>query len=147
MYRLLIFLHVLGATVWVGGHLVLSLTILPRALRERDPAIIRVFEDGYERIGIPSLVIQVLTGLFLAYHWAPDVTSWFRPATLQASLIAAKLGLLAVTVALAVHARVWIIPSLDADRLRPLAAHIIAVTTIGVLMVALGVAIRTGGLW
>ncbi len=147
MYRTLIILHILGATVWVGGHLVLSLTILPRALRERDPAIIREFEDGYERIGIPALVIQVLTGLFLAYHWAPDVASWFRPATPQASLILVKLGLLAVTVALALHARLKIIPSLDADRLPSLALHIIAVTTIGVLMVVFGVAIRTGGLW
>ncbi len=146
MYRILILVHVLAATVWVGGHLVLSLTILPRALRERDPAIIRQFEDGYERIGIPALVIQVLTGLLLAYHWAPDVASWFRPATLQASLIAAKLGLLALTVALAAHARLKIIPALDAKTLRPLAVHIIAVTTIGVLMVVLGVAIRTGWL-
>jgi len=144
---LLILLHVLGATVWVGGHLVLSLTILPRALRERDPAIIREYEDGYERIGIPALAIQVLTGLFLAYHWAPDVTSWFQPATLQASLIAAKLGLLAITVALAAHARLRIIPTLNAARLHALAAHIITVTAIGILMVALGVAIRTGGLW
>jgi putative copper export protein len=147
MYRTLIILHILGATVWVGGHIVLTLTILPRALRERDPVIIREFEDGYERIGIPALVIQVLTGLFLAYHWAPDVASWFRPATLHASLIAAKLGLLAVTVALAAHARLKIIPSLDSNTLRPLAFHIVAVTTIGVLMVVLGVAIRTGGMW
>lgn len=147
LYRILIVLHILGATVWVGGHLVLSLTVLPRALRASDPAIIRDFEDGYERIGIPALVIQVLTGLWLAYHWAPDVVSWIRPANLQAWLIAAKLGLLAVTVALAAHARLRIIPSLDRDNLPALATHIVAVTTIGVVMVALGVAIRTGGLW
>jgi putative copper export protein len=147
MYRLLIILHILGATIWVGGHLVLSLTILPRALRERDPAIIRQFEEGYERIGIPALIIQVLTGLILAFHWAPDVGSWFQPSTFQASLITVKLGLLAMTVALAAHARLKIIPSLDSNNLRKLGAHIIAVTTIGVIMVVLGVAIRTGGLW
>ena len=146
MYRLLIILHILGATIWVGGHLVLSLTILPRALRARDPEIIRDFEDGYERIGIPALLLQVITGLFLAIHWAPDVASWLRPATLQESLIAAKLGLLAITVGLAAHARLRIIPTLNADRLRALAFHIVAVTTIGVLMVVLGVAILTGWL-
>ena len=147
MYRILILIHVLAATVWVGGHLVLALTILPRALRERDPGIIRQFEDGYERIGIPALLIQVITGFLLAYHWEPSVTAWFWPATPQDSLITAKLSLLAVTVALAAHARLKIIPTLSADRLRPLAGHIIAVTTIGVLMVTLGVAIRTGWLW
>jgi len=147
MYRLLIILHILGAAVWVGGHLVLSLTILPRALRARDPEIIREFEDGYERIGIPALLLQVITGLFLAIHWAPDVASWLRPDTLQESLIAAKLGLLAITVGLATHARLRIIPALHADQLRALAFHIVAVTTIGVIMLILGVAIRTGGLW
>ena len=37
MYALMLFLHVLGATVWTGGHLVLALTWLPRVLRERSP--------------------------------------------------------------------------------------------------------------
>ena len=35
MYGWVIFLHVLAATVWTGGHLVLATTVLPRALRER----------------------------------------------------------------------------------------------------------------
>jgi hypothetical protein len=43
-YRILIALHLVGASVWIGGHLVLATTILPRALRNRDPAIILDFE-------------------------------------------------------------------------------------------------------
>jgi putative copper export protein len=58
-YRLLVVLHLLGASVWVGGHLVLSLSVLPRALRARDPAIISEFESGLERLGIPALLVQV----------------------------------------------------------------------------------------
>ncbi|MEV1968220.1 hypothetical protein ABZR56_17340, partial [Pseudomonas aeruginosa] len=41
--------------IWVGGHLVLALGILPGALRRRDPQAIRAFEQVYERIGIPAL--------------------------------------------------------------------------------------------
>jgi putative copper export protein len=74
VYRLLVILHLLGATIWVGGHLVLSLVVLPRALRARDPSVIREFETGYQRIGLPALLLAVLPGLdattlpLLAYH-------------------------------------------------------------------------------
>ena len=67
--RTLLFLHLLGAAIWVGGHLVLALGILPGALRRRDPQAIRAFEQVYERIGIPALLLQVVSGLWLASLW------------------------------------------------------------------------------
>lgn len=143
-YRVFVTLHLLGASVWAGGHLVLCLAVLPRALRRGDPAIIRDFEAGFERLGIPALALQVLTGLWLAYRWVPDVFSWFAPTTPTARLILAKLVLLAATVGLAAHARLRVIPALDADTLRFLAAHIVAVTILAVALLMVGVAIRTG---
>jgi putative copper export protein len=143
-YRLLVTLHLLGATVWVGGHLVLSLSVLPRALRARDPAIIREFETGFERLGIPALLVQIVTGLWLAYHWAPHVAGWFSPSTPQARLVLVKLVLLGATVALAVHARLRVVPQLDAATLRFLAYHVVAITLLGVALLVAGVAIRTG---
>jgi putative copper export protein len=143
-YRLFVTLHLLGAVVWVGGHLVLSLSVLPRALRARDPAIIREFESGFERLGIPALLVQVVTGLWLAHHWVPDVVGWFSPSTPVARLVLLKLALLAATVALAVHARLRVVPRLDAATLRLLAYHIVAVTLLGVALLVVGVAIRTG---
>ena len=143
-YRLLVALHLLGAAVWVGGHLVLSISVLPRALRARDPGIIREFESGFERLGIPALLVQVVTGLGLAYHWAPRVAGWLSPSTPQARLILLKLVLLAATVALATHARLRVLPTLEAATLRILAYHIVAVTLLGVGLLLAGVAIRTG---
>jgi putative copper export protein len=143
-YRLFVALHLLGAAVWVGGHLVLSLSVLPRALRARDPAIIREFESSFEHLGIPALLVQVVTGLWLAYRWVPDVAGWFSPSTPPARLVAVKLALLAATVVLAVHARLRIIPRLDAVTLRFLAYHIAAVTLLAVALLVVGVAIRTG---
>ena len=143
-YRLLVSLHLLGAAVWVGGHLVLSLSVLPRALRAHDPAIIREFESGFERLGIPALLVQIVTGLWLAYHWAPHVAGWFSPSTPQARLVLIKLVLLAATVALAIHARLRVIPQLDRETLRVLAYHVVAVTLLGVALLVVGVAIRTG---
>ena len=146
-YRLVVILHLLGAVVWVGGHLVLALAILPRALRAGDPSILREFEAGYERIGIPALLLQVITGLWLAYQWSPDVAGWFYPSTPQAKFILVKLTLLAFTVGLAAHARLRITPRLDRNHLPVLAWHVVMVTLAGVAFLIAGVAIRTGGLW
>jgi len=146
MYRLLVVLHLIGATIWVGGHLVLSLAVLPRALRAREPSIIREFEMGFERIGIPALLAQVVTGVLLARYWAPAIRTWFSPSSPQEWFILGKLGLLTCTVALAAHARLRLIPDLDAAKLRLLAYHIVAVTLLGLLFLVFGVAIRTGGL-
>ena len=147
MYRLLVVLHLLGASVWVGGHIVLSLVVLPRALRARDASIVREFESGYERIGLPALLLQALTGVWLALHWVPDIRGWLAPASLHGWLVLVKLGLLAATLALAAHARFRLVPSLDAGGLSALAYHIVAVTVLGVAMLITGVAIRTGGVW
>jgi len=37
VFPLLVIVHALAATVWTGGHLVLDLGVLPRALRAASP--------------------------------------------------------------------------------------------------------------
>ena len=147
MYKYVLMLHILAATVWTGGHLILSLTILPKALKERAPDIILNFESRYERIGITSLLVQVVTGLWLAYHLLPDVGAWFAFESYASHLIVAKMGLLALTAAFAVDARFRIIPNLSEKNLKALAYHIVPVTIISVLFVIVGVGFRTGGLF
>lgn len=146
-YRVLVLAHLLGASVWVGGHLVLAFTVLPRALRANDASIVRDFEAGFEKIGIPALLVQVVTGLWLALHWMPDVDSWFAAESPQARFVLAKLACLAATAVLAAHARLRILPRLDDTTLRPLAWHIRGVTLIALAFVALGVGVRTGALF
>ncbi|MFQ5846657.1 MAG: CopD family protein [Candidatus Methylomirabilales bacterium] len=144
MYKYLLMLHVLGATVWTGGHLVLAMTVLPKALRRRDPALILEFDSGFERIGLPALLLQVATGFWLAYQLVPDVSSWFSFEDPVSTLIFAKVALLVLTVTLAVDARVRIAPHLSSHNMGNLAFHIIAVTIIAVLLAMMGVAFRTG---
>jgi len=147
MYGLLLLLHVLAATIWTGGHLVLALTVLPRVLKEKSPAELLRFESAYERIGIPALLIQVATCLWLAYRIMPDLSQWFDFGNPVSRLIGMKLLLLAVTVAFAADARLRIIPRLSADNLRSLAWHIVPVTAVSVLFVFVGVSFRTGWLY
>jgi len=142
MYGFMLLVHILAATVWTGGHLVLACTVLPRVLRERSPAELLRFESGYERIGIPALILQVATGLWLAAQRLP-VADWFSDDPV-ARLVLAKLVLLVMTALFAVDARFRLIPRLSADNLVSLAWHIIPVTVISVLFVVVGVSFRTG---
>ncbi len=57
MYAWILLLHLLGAAIWTGGHLVLALGILPQALKTRDPKLLLAFERVYERIGLPALLL------------------------------------------------------------------------------------------
>lgn len=141
MIKWLIFLHLSGAAIWVGGHLILSLRYLPEALKQKNPDSILHFEKKYETIGIPALIIQVITGIWLAllYH-----IKWFSFHSTQEKVFSLKLILLLLTIILAIHARLVIIPRLSSDRLGLLAVHIIGVTSIAVIMVYLGISYRFG---
>ncbi|MBL4576255.1 MAG: CopD family protein [Opitutaceae bacterium] len=147
LYKYVLMLHVVSATVWTGGHLVLAITILPKALRERSVDVIRQFEMGYERIGIPALIIQVLSGFWLAYRLVPDVSQWVLCENVITQLITIKIGLLLLTMGLALDARLRIIPNLHEGNLKSLAYHIVPVTIVSVLFIIIGVAFRTGGLF
>lgn len=135
-------LHLIGATVWVGGHLVLLFTVLPQALRKRDPQILLAFEQRYELIGIPALLLQVATGLWLAHKYVPGVLAAFDFADPLHSIVAWKLILLGCTALLALHARLRVLPSLSAKSLPFMGLHVAAVTTISVGMLVLGAAVR-----
>ncbi len=145
LYPWVLFAHLLGATIWTGGHLVLAMGILPVALRDRDVAVIRDFEGRFELIGIPALLAQVASGIYLAAFRRPP-SEWFAGDPI-ANLILVKLGLLALTAAFAVDARLRIIPKLSPDRLTALAAHVIPVTVISVAFVFVGMSFRFGRLF
>ena len=144
MYGAILLLHIMAATIWTGGHLVLAIAILPRVLRERSPARLLEFESAYERIGIPSLVVQVATGLWLAHRMVPELSRWLAFGDPVATLVGVKLLLLATTVAFALDARLRLIPRLSKQNLGALAWHIVPVTIVSVLFVVVGVSFRTG---
>jgi putative copper export protein len=147
MYGTLLLLHILGATIWTGGHIVLAVVVLPGALRERSPEKLLGFESVYEKIGMPALIVQIITGLMLAYRLLPDVGQWFNMANPLSHGILAKLILLALTLGFAINARFRVIPILSQNNLGLMAWHIIPVTIISILFVVAGVSFRTGWLY
>ena len=55
-------LHVLAATVWVGGQL--TLAALVPALRRADPDLPRVVARQFSRVAWPAFGVLVLTGIW-----------------------------------------------------------------------------------
>ena len=80
VFPLLVIVHALAATVWTGGHLVLDLGVLPRALRAQSAAQVRAFEEVFEPLGLTALAIQVLTGLWMGWIYLPGFQGLFRAA-------------------------------------------------------------------
>lgn len=144
-YYLALCLHLVGACIWVGGHLVLALRILPQALRERNAALIRDFEQRYERLGLPALAAQVLTGLWLAHRTLGGSPATWLGDSGTARVVQVKLALLAGTVALAVHAKTRVIPRLRDDNVPLMGAHIVGVAVFAVFFVLAGASLRLGG--
>lgn len=140
--KLVIFTHIIAATIWTGGHLILSLSFLPKALKKNDFTIIEQFEAKFERIGIPALLILVISGIYMAIVYTTGFFE-FDFSDHYTRHVSIKLVLLLFTILLAVHARFVLIPKRD---LKPLSYHIILVTLLAVLFVFVGFSTRTGGL-
>lgn len=147
MYGYLILAHILGATVWTGGHIVLSLAVLPRVLKEKSPERLLEFESAFERIGKPAMLVQIITGLLLAHRLLPDVYLWLDWSNPVSRVVGMKLMLLALTILLAADAKLRVLPKLSNKNLWDMAAHIIAVTLLSVLFVIVGVSFKTGWLY
>ncbi len=145
MHTYILLLHILAATIWTGGHLILAFTVLPRALKARDTGILVDFESGFERIGIPALITQVLTGLWMAYEIEPTLLNWFTFSGEDTNYIGLKLATLIATAVLALNARFRVIPTLRAETLPLMGWHIRAVTVLSVVFVIAGVGLNQGG--
>lgn len=147
-HHLLLIIHLLSATVWVGGHLVLLFGHLPQAIKTKDQNIILNYEKKYEPVGMTALVLLVITGILMAYNYGVSVDYWFQFTSPIEKVISTKLLLLFMTVAFALSAQFRVIPKLknSSEKLPEMAFHIISVTIIGVLMLIYGSFIRFGGI-
>ena len=146
LFSIILTTHVLGATIWTGGHLILALRYLPPALQQNNPEIIHQFEEKFEPIGLTALFLQIITGLWLAHIYLPLGENWLNYAEPMPRNILIKIGLLLLTLIFSLDARLRIIPNLSKDNFLDLVIHIIAVTFLAVLFVIFGVILRLGGI-
>ena len=57
-----IFLHVLGASIWVGGQIVLALLV--PMLRKRDADLPKAVARAFNKIGWPAYALLLITGMW-----------------------------------------------------------------------------------
>lgn len=144
----LLIIHLLSATIWVGGHLFIAIRILPEALQQKKVDRLLYFEKKYEFLGIPALLLLVITGIWMATLYGINVSDWFSFRSPIERVVSFKLLLLLCTITVAVRVKVFIIPDLaqKPHKLLEMAVYIIVVTLAGVAMLVLGSFVRFGGL-
>jgi uncharacterized membrane protein len=145
-HQIILIIHLLAASIWVGGHLFLILRILPATLQQKDISILSDFRLKFGKIGMPSLLILVVTGILLAYDYNVPISDWFSFSNPIEKIISIKLLLLFTSLSLAVHAQKVVFPKLTSNRMLPAIVEIIIVTLIAVSMLILGSLVRVGGL-
>jgi len=146
MNHVYLILHLLGACIWIGGHLLLLIRYLPQAINENEPDIVKSFEKKFEPLGLPALLLQIIIGILLAYHYNVRIENWFSFSNGIEIVVSIKLMLLLSTLVLAVHARIFIIPKLSSRNLTQLGIHILLINIIAIAMLVMGTFIRKGGL-
>jgi uncharacterized membrane protein len=135
--KTLVTLHVIGAAALAGGHLIFALGILPRAMKAKDSDMILSYQKAFTPVGHAALLIQIVTGLWLAMPYFANRT----PATM---LIEIKILLLILVLAITIHAKVRVAKRLP-DSMGAFAGHVIANAVLATVLLVLGSAIRFGG--
>lgn len=144
LYAIMLTLHIISACIWVGGHLYLAVSVLPRVLQQQDVAGLLAFEQSFERLGMGALMVQVVTGLWLGYRMLPEWSLWWSGYNKLSQLLMFKLLWLGLTVLVAAHAQLRVIPKLSAQTLPLMAVHVLVITLLSLLFVFTGVGFRFG---
>ncbi len=147
LYKLLVILHILGAAVLVGTNLVLLLSVIPKAKKAGDIQVIRGFLAGVGQAGVHGLAAQFVTGIWLATPQFKGISAAFQAREVFATHVGAKLLIAIVVTVLIVIMRRRIAPKLSLETLGSFTAMAATITALGILLVALGVGLRTGGLF
>lgn len=155
----LLFFHLLGASVWIGGHIYLVLIVVPNALKQHNPQALLNFEQGFEKLGMTALITQVITGLTMANQLLPSWSQLFNPFPNVSQdisiLITLKLTWLIYTILTALSAQLLVIPrlkqALQAENIavsqkyfKIFIAHISLIMLLGLAFLVTGVLFRTG---
>lgn len=82
-----IFIHVLAATIWVGGQFTLA-GLVP-GLRARDPELPGIVARRFNRIAWPAYGVLVITGVWNLVAIAPPTnnTTWWTTLMVKVTVV------------------------------------------------------------
>lgn len=73
-----LFLHVIGATIWVGGQLVFA-ALVP-VLKAKDAALPKLVAKQFNKIAWPAFALLILTGFWNMATLSKDLPSSYHTA-------------------------------------------------------------------
>ncbi|GGZ70985.1 copper resistance CopC/CopD family protein [Streptomyces bluensis] len=131
--------HLLGASLWVGGLVMLVVAVLPR----REPGELAAVVPRYSRLAAASVLAVAVAGLVLAWQVVGSYDALLN--TSYGHLLLLKTGVLAVVMVAAHFSRQWVRTRLDlavllrgdAASVRPFGYSVAAET--GLVLVVLAV--------
>ena len=88
-----LFLHILAATVWVGGQL--TLAALVPVLRARDPALPKLAARAFDRIAWPAYGVLLVTGMWNVAAVSGDAQGNYNAVLMLKVLVVAASGITA----------------------------------------------------
>lgn len=146
LHQIYLIIHLLAATIWVGGHLLLLLRYVPKAIKSKSLEELSAFRKNFEPVGMPSLFILIITGILMAYDYNITFEKWFLFENSIEKIVNIKLILLFISLTLAFITIKFVLPSIN--KISPFILYFIIffVTTIAVTMLVLGSLVRIGGL-
>lgn len=141
----LLILHILGASIWIGGMLILTIGILPRAKKAKNSSIIKNFESSFHILGMVALTIQLLTGFRLAMIYAGGMKHLFDFANNHAAVLFAwKLVLIILTMLCFVMFKKKKLSNLTDDNISSLSLVIWVLTLLALGLMVLGLGFSRG---
>ena len=145
-HQIILIIHLLAATIRVGGHLILLLRYVPKAIKTKSLEELSMFRKNFEPVGMPSLFVLIVTGIIMAYDYNVTIEKWFLFENAIEKIVSIKLILLFISLTLAFITIKFVLPSID--KLSPYLLYFIIflVTIIAVTMLILGSLVRVGGL-
>jgi putative copper export protein len=82
-----LFVHIIAATIWVGGQLVLA-ALVP-VLKAKDPSLPKAAANAFNRIAWPAYWVLVATGIWnVVSEQAEAPTGWNGVLGLKVALVA-----------------------------------------------------------
>jgi len=138
--KILVFLHIIAATIWAGGYIILTITILPKSIRQKSTDLIHNFNKSFHTLSMIALGFQVITGFRLATLLLP-MSKWAEFGNPVALGINTKFFLLILTIIAIIIEKVYLKKS---KGIRLIAVLIVFITIISLIFIYTGISIRIG---
>lgn len=140
----LIILHILGASIWIGGLLIMALGVLPKAKKANNSSLLKDYEGSFHILGMIALTLQFLTGFRLAMIYAGGMKGLFDFSNHAAVLFIWKFVLILLTMGLFVIFKKKTLSTLTDSNISSASVMVWILTIIALALMILGLGFSRG---